>query len=325
MNFDLKKLSQQLEETYVEFEQEPDYQLLSDYAVILMKMGEAEVAADLLSIMNYYYPEEYKISSNLGTAYELIGELDSALKYIERGMELNPNAHGGSEWIHIKVLETKKVLNDHPDYLLENTVLQLTEEEENDTNTLIHLSIQLHERFPFTPSPDAIMASMITDLGDCFAATTSIEHAQAFYKIAKEYYGDTSAVINDKIKEIDRLRRAHDGIRPEIDRSEPRLGEHVVMGRIRYKDLLEENNDPLYEVDWSQFQLNADSLLAIAGLERPLPPVQEDTSLVTNDVEGLDEPNTKNKQGTSRIMYFLIAGAIFIPLLFVVQYYRRKK
>lgn len=53
-----------------------------------MKLGKADVALEILKELNYHYPNEYKIVANLGTAYELNAELDSALKYIKKGIKL---------------------------------------------------------------------------------------------------------------------------------------------------------------------------------------------------------------------------------------------
>lgn len=54
----LKKISKKLEQNY-------DYKLLSDYAVLLLKGGRPQIA---LKELAKKYPNEYQIAANLGTA-----------------------------------------------------------------------------------------------------------------------------------------------------------------------------------------------------------------------------------------------------------------
>ena len=107
-NFNTRLICKKLPELQEKIKTEGDYKDLSDYAVFLMKMGKFEEAKIILVELQYNHPDEYKLASNLGTAFELVGELDSALKYINYGMELNPDAHEGSEWVHIRCIGNKE-------------------------------------------------------------------------------------------------------------------------------------------------------------------------------------------------------------------------
>lgn len=323
-DFDVEKVEKQLLEIEEKIRAEGNYGDLSDYAVILMKLGKVEESVQILSQLQINYPDEYKIAANLGTAYELSGELDSAMKYINRGMELNPNAHGGSEWVHIKVLETKKELEKDTAYLMSNTVLQLSERDEADSNILYQISIQLHERFPFSPGPDAIMASMVEDLADCYASSKSIEHAKAIYTIAKEYYGNESDDLQKKIDRMVDLRGEYGSIRPERG-SDPREGERVVIRGIRYKKLLRTNNESGYEVGWESVFLNTDSLLNFVGITVPeepelLPEEEIDSTHNSNEI-GHDEG--EDSKEISSWIYYLTGGLFALGVLILVV--RRKK
>jgi len=44
---------------------------------------------------------------DLGTAYELAGKNEPALRWIREGLRRNPNSHKGTEWLHVKILEAK--------------------------------------------------------------------------------------------------------------------------------------------------------------------------------------------------------------------------
>ncbi|NOQ70986.1 MAG: hypothetical protein GQ574_03230 [Crocinitomix sp.] len=198
-NFNYKLIASKLPDLEADFQNKKSPYLLSDYAVLLMKAGKIEASLALLIELNRNLPNEYQIAANLGTAYELNGELDSAIHYINRGMELNPEAHEGSEWVHIKVLECKLKQIENPNYLNNTSVLELTAEQKANYKTRHQLEIQIRERFPFTPGPNQIMASLMIDLGDCYASDLSIEYAKAFYTIAAEYYGAETEITSPKI------------------------------------------------------------------------------------------------------------------------------
>ncbi len=243
---------------------EKTFMLLSDYSVCLMKLGKSREALDILTNLYSHYPKEYKIASNLGTAYELNGMADSALKYIRRGMELNPHDHEGSEWVHEKILETKLAMMKDPGFLKDRSVLQLTESQKKDTMVLYHISIQLQERVPFIPVKDAIMASLFTDLGDISANLKSVEYARAYYQIAKEYYGGSSTELDNKIKEMAKLMNKYVNTKPVDDHLVE--GQKIKLGYFKYTELLTDNDPGHYKVNWSKINTNVDSLLTLVDL-----------------------------------------------------------
>ena len=199
-NFNTEKHFSNLKESIKKLEKEHSYKYLSDYSVSLMKLGKADVALELLKELHYYYPNEYKIVANLGTAYELNSELDSALKYIKKGIELNPNSHGGSEWVHVKILEAKQKIKTNPDYLSENTILQLSEKQKNDKKIYEQINIQLRERFPFSSPPNQIMAHLLIELAEYAINVESVEYANAIYKMINDYYNYDSDYIKKQLQ-----------------------------------------------------------------------------------------------------------------------------
>jgi tetratricopeptide (TPR) repeat protein len=245
---------------------EHSYMLLSDYALGLMKLGKTSEALQLLAEISKHYPNDFRIASNLGTAYELNGQNDSALKYIKHGLKLNPNDHEGSEWVHVKVLETKLRLSKDPQFLKNTSVLNLSETQEKDTNVCRHILIQVHERFPFTPAPDPIMASLMTDLGDCLATTIALEYALSSYQIAREYFGDKSTELAAKIAATKELIKQHVNIQPDKSREKMDHAMHSKMRPFAYKIMLENNDLSHYEVNWSALNTNVKILLGFANL-----------------------------------------------------------
>lgn len=53
------------------------------------------------------HPNLAKTAANLGTAYELSGDLEKAKYWIAQGMKRDANIHQGSEWIHLKILDAQ--------------------------------------------------------------------------------------------------------------------------------------------------------------------------------------------------------------------------
>lgn len=269
-NFNLANQVTKLKKLEKKLRKEKTYLLLSDYALALMKLGKPAEAVQILSKLYQHYPNEYKLASNLGTAYELTGQVDSALKYIRRGLRLNPNDHLGSEWIHVKILEAKQQLAANPNYLKTHTVLELNTKQQHDSLVMLHLAIQLKERVPFTPGGyNEIMASLFSDLGDLTFQFKSIQYADAYYHIAQNYYGVKSAALTEKINKMKKLLVQYRHVKPLTKTHFE--GDESVVGRIRYQDLLKDNNPDQYQVKWGKLTTNPDSLLALVDLSKTAP------------------------------------------------------
>ncbi|NHC02884.1 tetratricopeptide repeat protein [Acinetobacter sp. 187] len=95
-------------------------QVRNDYAVLLILTGQYQQAIEVLESLERSNPNLPKTAVNLGTAYELKGDLTQARKWIHIGMQRDPNIHEGSEWIHLNILNAKRNranvhwLNQHP-------------------------------------------------------------------------------------------------------------------------------------------------------------------------------------------------------------------
>jgi tetratricopeptide (TPR) repeat protein len=271
-NFNLELNVSKIKKLIKKLKKDRNYMLLSDYALCLLKLGKRKEPLEILVHLNKYYPDDYKIAANLGTAYELNGQVDSALKYIKRDLILNPNDHQGSEWIHVKVLETKLELKKNPAYLKEHSVLNLTQKQKNDPTVFRHIILQLKERVPFSPEgADEIMASLFTDLGDISSNIKSIAYARAYYLMAEKYYGSDSPSIDLKIKELEKLINKYinqaNKAKAQKDSTNKKtrilLPPETIIGYIKYQDLLKNNNPQNYEINWSKINTDVTALLAL--------------------------------------------------------------
>lgn len=313
-NFNYKLIASKLPKKELEFQSNNSPYHLSDYAVLLMKGGRFEESLEIFKDLYSNLPQEYKLAANLGTAYELNGQLDSALFYIKRGVELNPNAHEGSEWIHIRVLETKKMLLEQADYLKHHTVLDLTSEQKKDSAVRVQLELQIRERFPFTPGPDPIMASLVFDLAECYSNTLSIEYAKALYTTAHEYYGLNTELTKSKIDKMIMLREQHKDKEPIDNHDE---GMVIKISGVRYTEILDNNNPDGYVINWTDFNIDTDVLLSSVDYN-----VKNSEDLIeqtTFESKGIVD---QNKQRSS--WWFIFIGLFPVALFFLILKMKKK-
>ena len=326
-NFNLISTESKLVKLLPTISEKGDYKLLSDYAVLLLKGGKHKLALDVMQILYHNHPDEYQLAANLGTAFEINGNLDSAIFYINRGMELNPDAHEGSEWVHIKVLETKAKLITDPSYLTSNSVLNLSEEDKENEAIRNQIQIQVQERFPFTAGPDPIMASILIDLADCYKQTKSIEFAAAIYKLSNSYYGADITLVKAKTQIIDSLRNAHAQIKLKHGEVEG-YHEHadfIKEQKLKEYKVLDDNNENGYAIDWMKVNTNLEELIAMVGLSMlPEPIILEVEEIKTTEKTEVTEEVTK-KDSPSNFVFYLLMGVLIIILIAVFVKLRKAK
>ncbi len=174
----------------------------SDIAVNLGYLGRYADALEILVRLQKANPDHYTIAANLGTTYELLGKNELALQFIKKGIQLNPDSHDGSEWVHVKILEAKLKMASQPGWIYKNRVLGTgvtfdSKESETLDDKIWDVEYQLQERIPFTPFPDALLANVFDELGDLYATQQSVELAYVAYDFAlrndsTDHYGVTA-------------------------------------------------------------------------------------------------------------------------------------
>jgi tetratricopeptide (TPR) repeat protein len=179
----------------------------SDIAVNLNYLGRYQEALTILKRLQKEYPENYNIAANLGTTYELTGNNELALQFIKKGMELNPDSHEGSEWVHVKILEAKIQLAKNPDWLLTHRVLNTGANFNSKESVVLaekiwDIEYQLEERVPFTPFPDKILGNVLDELGDLLATQESVELAYAMYDFSLKYDPADNYGVTQKMGEL---------------------------------------------------------------------------------------------------------------------------
>jgi len=201
----------------------PTHKELSDLAVAYLYLGKVDRAIELLVQAESQTPNEYAIASNLGTAYELAGRNVEALKWIEEGIRRNPDSHQGSEWIHANLLRAKIAMADDPDWFQSHSVtgvhfgdgatpvfdasLSLPNCPKSPEVIAYHLHHQLFERRKFIPGPDPIVASLMFDLANATALTSTVEDAIPIYEESRALGYHDTALLDNRIEALKRVRR----------------------------------------------------------------------------------------------------------------------
>jgi tetratricopeptide (TPR) repeat protein len=171
-----------------------DIDYLSDYGVLLILKGNYQKAVETYLQIEKIKPNRYSTASNIGTAYELLGQNENALTWITKAYKINPKSHNSSEWIHVNILEAKIKGEDYinSQFLLNtdfgnNAEPQTKLSNKELLNLRMALYYQLNERVSFIKNEDKIVARLMFDLANLAYLTGKKEHAAAIYDQAKHY------------------------------------------------------------------------------------------------------------------------------------------
>lgn len=131
-----------------------------DYGAALLFAGRYVEAVKFLVTLEREQPGQYAVAANLGTAYELSGDVEKAKLWIAKGVERNPLSHFGTEWLHLAILEAKLKLKADPSWLNTHSVLELAKD--RPRSELAHaLEYQLNERLYFIQRDDPVMCDLM--------------------------------------------------------------------------------------------------------------------------------------------------------------------
>ena len=201
----------------------PDFGNLTDLGVNLIRQGRVVPAIRLFLANERRFPGRPQTAANLGTALELAGFDDIALRWIRIGIRRNADEHEGTEWLHARILEAKIALKHDPRYLdghsiagvrFGNAVLPALPVEYPDGNDgrpvspyalNLALSYQLHERMMFIKPKDAVVANLLMDWAALNLAGGPVESAEALYPLAERYGAPRTPLVSARLAEIRKL------------------------------------------------------------------------------------------------------------------------
>ena len=198
-----------------------DFNSGNDHAVALLHLGRPAEAIAILEALERERPGVYQTAANLGTAYELAGRNEDALRWIREGIKRNAKSHGGTEWLHVAILEAKLAQARDPKWLASHSVLSLDFgaaprprmpqrfPNGNDGKPVTAkrlrdaLSYQLTERLQFVSPPDPYVADLFLDWGNLTALTDSVESALELYEGAVRYGVAREALAKKRIAHME--------------------------------------------------------------------------------------------------------------------------
>lgn len=173
----------------------------------------------------------YSSAANLGTAYELSGDNQNALKWIKEGLKRNPDSHYGTEWLHVAILEAKINLEKDPAYYAEKSVLDMPKRlpaDENDVFATFNgqnfnrfqvetaLAYQLYERTIFVKPEDVVVADLLYSLSRIAGNKNDFKASFAYLDLAKEYGFKDEKRWNDSLSCFKEKQYAIQTIQPLI-------------------------------------------------------------------------------------------------------------
>lgn len=211
-----KDLQQKLHKAWSIYNKTHAIKDYNDFGAMLIYSGQYQRAQKIFKEIEAKEPGLYATAANLGTVDELLGNDKEAYRWIKRGLEINPNSHHGSEWIHLKILEAKVNAKGNPDYFRTHNILGLdfgqdkipVKKTKRDLHqTKKQLYYQLAERLTFIKPKDPIVAQLLFDTGNIVAITDDVQTALDVYDQAK-LFGYSSAVMDKREKYFQQLQTA---------------------------------------------------------------------------------------------------------------------
>lgn len=203
---DAETLTQAIHELDSLYKMTHDLDYLSDKGLVLILLKQYKKAIKIYLQIEKLESNRYSTASNIGTAYELIGDNKNALLWIKKSVAINGKSHKESEWIHVKILEAK-IQGDNS----VNSLFLLNTEFGNDTKPKTKLSkveltklsdalyFQLNERISFVKPNGKIVALLLFELGNIAFLTGNYKDAIADFEQAKEY-GFQNKIIDKRLE-----------------------------------------------------------------------------------------------------------------------------
>lgn len=184
------------------------------YAVTLMRLGLFDEALQVLEKAERRWPNHYATAANLGTSYELSGQLDRARDWIAEGIRRNPGSHSGTEWLHVEILDASIQLAREPAFLDSHSVLGLDfgkagtpkpVAEDVALKSIQALEYQLRERVSFVKPPDAVVGDLFFDLGNLAVSRQTPQQAVVAYRLAQIYAPDMKRPLKERLEFAEKL------------------------------------------------------------------------------------------------------------------------
>src|SRR5438067_2485828 len=80
----------------------------ADLGALYVRLGEPAKAVELLRAAQREHPNHFRLVANLGTAWQLQGDLEQAAVYLEQAVRLAPGKLQKAEEYHLKLIQSRR-------------------------------------------------------------------------------------------------------------------------------------------------------------------------------------------------------------------------
>lgn len=170
-----------------------------DIAVTTILRGDHAKGISMLKELEIASPGRYDTAANLGTAFELTGDNEQALRWIKEGIKRNPYSHQGTEWLHALILEAKLAAEKSgeppktvrfvplPEKIEKDVILTIQGTEYKAKDAFAALAYQLEERMVFVKPQNRWVAECLYGLAILQANFYSVQDAVRLLALAEQY------------------------------------------------------------------------------------------------------------------------------------------
>lgn len=201
--------------------------LRNNRARCLILLGRIDEAKKLLMDIEAKFPGESTIAENLATCYDLEGNFEEALKWINLAAERNSMSIYSNLWVYKKILQARFKLQNDPDFLKKNTVSGQSLDISSDQvpsldvkgmdfwslryklgSAAKHIREQLQQRIQLKNSEkDIVLACLTEELASMYAISEVCEIAVPVYELALKYGHPRPEMVKSRIKQMQNLIR----------------------------------------------------------------------------------------------------------------------
>jgi tetratricopeptide (TPR) repeat protein len=189
----------------------PDVHYYNELGVVRIFEGKRKEAKQLLMQGLKLDSMNYGLNSNLAVVMELEGDLDSAQLLLQKAVGINKQAHFGSEWIHLKILEATMKTLDDKNWIYKHNVIDFKALDDSlpfkkrrygAIRTIMEIEFQLKERLVFVKPVNVIVANLLLYLADLYSSEADFRYANETYLLAKEYDPKLSGIVDKRLAYI---------------------------------------------------------------------------------------------------------------------------